>query len=202
MHHICSELSSRRGDPHQEFRIGLVREVHLAERTEAHLLVGADRREVMDGWADHTDVYTVERERDIAQELTKHRGSVTETDELVLADEEVDPDRVLAERESIGIFRIVADPVVLEHPGGSPVDMREVVVRRISPLDRFAVFLDGRIWIRHLHAVVPPASYVRLEEPSPDDGEVLLAQGRERVPRANSTSAEGRRRRPGARAST
>ena len=117
----------------------------------------------------------------IAQELNDHPGSVTTSDEINLADEEIDSDGILAEREDFGIVRVVRDPVVLEHTDRSCVDQRQIVVRRVLPLDRLAVLLDRCIRIRALDAVVPPALDMRLEKPSTDDGKVMLAQGRERV---------------------
>ena len=106
---------------------------------------------------------------------------MTASDQVRVADEEIDPHRILAERESRGVLRIIRDAVVLEHADRSCVDQREITVGRIMSLDRVAVLLDLRIGIRHLDAVVPPAFHMGLEEPAADKMQILFTQRRERV---------------------
>src|SRR5437879_144460 len=118
----------------------------------------------------------MEGERDVPEERAQHRRAVALPDELWLADEQVDADRVLAERQSLGVRGVVADAVVLEHADRPAGEMREITVRAVVPTDRLTVVLELGIRIRAADAVVPPAAHVRFEEPAADEREVVFTQ--------------------------
>src|SRR5438445_8623213 len=130
---------------HEKFRIRLGWDVYFLERSEPGLLICAYRRKVLHRWPDDAHVDAVEWERNVAQELTEHRRPVTVTNQVGLADEEVDPDGVLAERERRGVLRRVRDPVVLKYPGASSIDPLAIAVRRVLAAYRQSVPADSGI---------------------------------------------------------
>ena len=116
----------------------------------------------------------MEWEGDVAEERAKHGRPVAAADELGLADEEIDPNGLLIETERSRVLGRVTDPVVLEHSRGDSVEQGDVVIGRIFPAQGGTVAFDHGVRIRELDAVVPPAADVRLEQPTPYEGEVAF----------------------------
>src|SRR5438552_6519844 len=108
------EIRSRH--PQQNLRLGLAGNAHLTQALESGFLVRANRTLVAGRGSDDADVGPVERQGDVAQELAEHGRPVTPTDQVGLADEEVDTDGALTERERPRVVAVIVDEIVLEHP--------------------------------------------------------------------------------------
>src|SRR5207249_6932460 len=155
-------LSVAAVEAHQAVRTAVLLDV--ADVPEARLLERTPRAPV--GRLDRGDHDG--RCDDVPDEAPQDLRPEAVPDQLFLADQEVDAGDVFAELDDRVPLRVFGDEVGLDHPDRAAVDDDQVVVRRVTTLDRVALL--GEL----LHdRIPPPARDVLAAKPLLDLAEVV-----------------------------